>query len=237
MAILRGRIAAAQLRQIVHRQRVIILFEGWVGAGKKAALQALAGALDPCFFTTHCVTGRTNDPDDRHWFAPFWAALPAAGHTSLFFRSWYLRAVMARASGRVDDKAWARMLDEINEFEAQQRDHGTIVIKFFFHVTPEVQRQRTRAVLDDPWRRLLLTDEEMSRIADRTQLAPFVEQIFDQTDTRWAPWSTIDAADQRAAQVACLGHVADVLDKAIPSTLPAGSAEIVDFPMARRADR
>ena len=42
--------------------------------------------------------------------------------------------------GNLDDKRWARAIDEINEFEAQQRDHGTMIAKLFFHVTPERRR-------------------------------------------------------------------------------------------------
>ena len=127
--------ARLQLSQIVHRKRAIILFEGWMGAGKKAVLKRLVGALDPTHVRVISVAGSDEADDDRHWLAPFWSRLPAAGDTTIFYRSWYRLIVEQRVLGSLDDKRWARAIDEINEFEAQQRDHGTMIAKLFFHVT------------------------------------------------------------------------------------------------------
>ena len=44
--------------------------------------------------------------------------------------------------GRIDEKALARAFDEINEFEAQQRDYGTLIVKLYFDVSAEVQERR-----------------------------------------------------------------------------------------------
>ena len=60
-----------------------------------------------------------------------------------------------RVLGRLDDKRWARVCDEINEFEAQQRDHGTMIVKLFFHVTAERQAANLQAWMEDPWLRHL----------------------------------------------------------------------------------
>ena len=135
LAALQDRLARLQLSQIVHRKRAIILFEGWMGSGKKAALKRLVGALDPTHVRVVNVGGSDEADDDRHWLAPFWSRIPAAGDTTIFYRSWYRLHRRATRVGNLDDKRWARAIDEINEFEAQQRDHGTMIAKLFFHVT------------------------------------------------------------------------------------------------------
>ena len=71
-------------------------------------------------------------------------SIPAAGETAIFYRSWYRLIVEQRVQGKLDDKRWARAIDEINEFEAQQRDHGTMMAKLFFHVTAEKQAANLR---------------------------------------------------------------------------------------------
>jgi hypothetical protein len=59
--------------------------------------------------------------------------------------------------GHFNDERWARGIDEINEFEAQQRDYGTMIVKLFFHVTPEGRRptdaRARRPVAASPARR------------------------------------------------------------------------------------
>lgn len=222
LAALQERIARLQLAQVVHGGRAIILFEGWRGAGKKGALKALAGALDPCHVAVHCV-GTTDGDAQRHWLAPYWSRLPRAGETSVFFRSWYSDAVRRQAEGALAAKAWARTCDEINEFEAQQTDHGTLIVKLFFHVAAEVQAKRLHQRREDPWLRLQ-ADEEPE---DREALLSAWSDMFKRSDTRWASWTVIGAADEAAARIAALSTVAQALEKAVPANPPQRTADVV----------
>lgn len=233
---LRDRLSALHLAQVVHRKRLIVLFEGWVGGGKKGALRQVTSALDPCHTTVHCVNSLRAGDDERHWFVPFWEALPPPGETSLFFRSWYSRAAIGRASGELTPKAWTRSFDEINEFENQQREHGTVLVKLFFHVSPDVQAERIRQQMQDPWMRHLLSKDEIERVANRAELDPIVRELYDATNTRWAPWTPIDAGDAKASQVAALSQVVKAMEKGIPAEPPEEerTAEIVDFAALRR---
>jgi polyphosphate kinase 2 (PPK2 family) len=151
LAALREHLGALQLPQLVHRRRAIILFEGPEGSGKKSALKQLAAAFDPCHYSVHCIGYDRREASDGHWLARFWRHLPPAGETAVFFRSWYRRVLDDRVLGRVDEKTVARAFDEINEFEAQQRDYGTLIVKLFFDVSAETQDQRLREREANPW--------------------------------------------------------------------------------------
>ena len=139
LAALREHLGELQLPQIAHGRRAIILFEGPEGAGKKHALRQLAAAFDPCHYAVHCTRHDRREAAEGHWLARFWSQLPSAGDTAVFFRSWYRRVLDDRMHGRTDVKALARAFDEINEFEAQQRDYGTLIVKLFFDVSADVQ--------------------------------------------------------------------------------------------------
>ena len=230
---LQDQLARVQVAQIVHRRRVIVLLEGWIGSGKKAALRRLVGAWDPSHVEVITVDGEDTD-DDRHWLAPFWSSLPAAGDISLFFRSWYRRIVEDRVSGRVDAKRWARACDEINEFEAQQRDHGTLIIKLFFHVGAERQLATLRARQQDPWLRHLLANDDFADLGQREQTLAVLHDLFELTDTRWAPWQVIDGGDEMAGSIAALGAIASVLEKGLPLEPPADGETVVQFPLVKR---
>jgi polyphosphate kinase 2 (PPK2 family) len=203
------------------------LFEGWEGAGKKSALKRLAAAWDPCNFATHSVTGSASDDSDRHWLARFWATLPPAGCTTLFYRSWYRKAVDDRALGRGKARDWARAYDEINEFEAQQRDHGTLIVKLFFHVSAEVQDKRLRERAEDPWAKWLVEPEDLREQAAYDAYCKAWQDNFAHTDTRWAPWNVIDAGDEHSARIAALSAIVDSLALATPLEPPSDGDNVV----------
>ena len=232
---LSARLGQLQRAQIVHRRRAIILFEGWLGSGKKAVLQRLMAALDPCHVGVHCYGTGNFEDEDRHWLATFWNDLPPAASTSLFFRSWYRRALEPRVSGAVDDKQWHRALDEINEFECQQHDHGTLIVKLFFHVSAEVQQERIEQRLADPWSTHLLSATDIERVRQRDAYAGHVGELLDHTNTRWAPWTIIDGSHPNSATLTALGTIADVLAKRLPAEPPAGRQTVVPFPTQRQA--
>ncbi|MDQ3078166.1 MAG: polyphosphate kinase [Pseudomonadota bacterium] len=235
LASLQATLAQLQVAQIVHGKRALIIFEGWNGSGKKDALKRLVGAWDPCHVTSLCVhSGRGRD-HDRHWLAPFWSALPSAGDTTIFYRSWYNQAIDDRLGDRSSDKSWARACDEINEFEAQQRDHDTLVVKLFFHVSADRQAARLREHRDDPWRRHLIANGDLVEPVPRQRTIDVLHDMFAQTDTRWAPWRVVDANDPRAAQIAMLTVIADALAKAVPAEPPAEADRVVAFPQQKSA--
>lgn len=234
MSALCDRLAHLQLAQIAHRKRALIVFEGWSGAGKKAVLRQLVGAWDPCRVATRFVGRGEGADDDRHWLAPFWSALPPAGDTTIFYRSWYRRLIDDRAAGLIEGKRWSRACDEINEFEAQQRDHGTLILKLFFHVSADEQAKRLRELQADPWRRHLIEDVPPSQEA-RERTTEAIHDLFGQTDTRWAPWHVIDANDAVAARIAALTILADAFEKVIPADPPVASETVLAFPRQRTA--
>ena len=218
LTALREHLGELQLPQIAHGRRAIIIFEGPPGSGKKAALRQLAAAFDPCHYAVHSVHHERREAAEGHWLARFWRQLPGAGDTTIFFRSWYRRVLDDRILGRVEKKALARAFDEINEFEAQQRDYGTLIVKLYFDVSAEVQEERLRERSMNPWRRLAGKDETVS-VSDPVY-AKALSDLRANSDTRWSPWRMIDGDDEHAAVVAALTAVADAWAEAMPAEPP-----------------
>lgn len=233
LAALRDHLAELQVPQIVHGRRAIVIFEGPEGAGKKQALKQLAASFDPCHYAVHCTRHDRREASEGHWLARFWRQLPGAGDTAIFFRSWYRRVLDDRILGHVEGKALARAFDEINEFEAQQRDYGTVLVKLYFHATDKVLDERITASAADPWRHHLLGPVELRTVDGREAYRHALAVMFKQTDTRWAPWVGIDANDEQAARIAALTVIADALEKAIPMEPPERAEEPVHFKSPR----
>lgn len=218
LGALRGHLTELQIPQIVCRRRAIILFEGPAGAGKKQALKQLAAAFDPCHYTVHCTRHDRREAAEGHWLARFWRQLPGAGDTAIFFRSWYRRVLDDRVRGLVDEKALARAFDEINEFEAQQRDYGTLIVKLYFDVSAEVQEERLNQRSADPWHQVLRGESEIS--VREPAFAEALKDLRANSDTRWSPWRVIDGNDEAGATVAALSAIADAWAEAMPAEPP-----------------
>jgi polyphosphate kinase 2 (PPK2 family) len=215
---LRERLATLQLSQIVHHRRAIVLIEGLSGSGKKAALKQVAAALDPCHFSVHAGSFDRRESADGHWLARYWRCLPAAGDTAIFFRGWYRRVLDERVAGRIDPKAAARAFDEINEFEAQQRDAGTLIAKLYFTVDPAVQRERLAERASCPWRRDLRRGPDID--ADSPAYVHAFDDMVRHCDTRWSPWAMIDGSNEREAAFAALAFLVKAWNDAMPSEPP-----------------
>ena len=215
---LREQIAELQLPQIAHGRRAIVLLEGPEASGKKAALKQIAGAFDPCHFAVHATSYDRREASEGHWLARFWRQLPSAGRTSIFFRSWYRRVLEDRILGRIPEESVARAFDEINEFEAQQRDYGTLILKLYFSVDADVQERRLTERSRSAWRSKPASDDAL-RVSDGAYPRAF-DDVMSHSNTRWSPWRMIDGNDETAASIAALEAIADAWSSAMPSEPP-----------------
>ena len=218
IAALREHLSELQMAQIAHNRRAIIIFEGPMAAGKKVALRQLASAFDPCHYAVHCTRRDRREASEGHWLARFWRQLPPAGDTAIFFRSWYRRVLDDRISGMVDDKAVRRAFDEINEFEAQQRDYGTLIVKLYFEVSAAVQEKRLNARAADPWWRVTRRDEVVR--VDDPAYGKALEDLRINSDTRWSPWRMIEGDDEEGAAFVALSAIASAWEGAMPAEPP-----------------
>jgi polyphosphate kinase 2 (PPK2 family) len=101
------------------------------------------------------------------------------------------------------------------------------VIKIFLHTTQEEQDKRFKARLEHPWKRWKLAPDDFRNRDKRDAYLAAMEEMFDKTDTRWAPWKVIDANHKKYARIAALTHIADVLEKAVPMKPPTADPEVV----------
>lgn len=215
---LREHLSELQIPQIVHGRRAMILFEGPQGSAKRHALRQLSATFDPCHFTVHSTGYDRREASEGHWLARFWRALPSAGNTSIFFGSWYRRVLDDRVLGRTDEAVLARTFDEINEFEAQQRDYGTLIVKLYFDVSPAVQERRLHERAADPWFSVAHRDKTVSVSDPAYQRA--LDDVKAHSNTRWSPWVMIDGSKADEAAVAALTAISEAWAKAMPAEPP-----------------
>ncbi len=227
------RLSRIQAKHIIYGQRSIIVFQGWDAAGKGGTIRRMTAELDPRYFEVHPIGAPTREEKDRHFLWRFWKRLPGSGQIAIFDRSWYGRVLVERVEGYASETEWKRGYDEINEFEAQQKDSGTNLIKLFFHVTQEEQDERFADRLDTAEKRWKITRDDFRNRSKRKEYLAAMKDMFENTDTRWAPWKVVDGNNKKSARIAALTYVAEMLESVLPDDLPQADPELVK--LARKA--
>jgi polyphosphate kinase 2 (PPK2 family) len=212
-----ARVAAAQNR-LLHLRLVLggqltggvlgpavcIVLEGWDAAGKGGAIKRLVAHLDPRHVRVAQFAAPTPDEKRHHFLARFYAKIPGWGGMAIMDRSWYGRVLVERVEGYATPEQWERGYDEIVQFERSLALEGTILIKFWLHVSDEEQLRRFQGRQDDPLKSWKLTDEDWRNRDKRGQYEAAIEDMLERTDHPLGPWDLIEAEHKRFARVKVL---------------------------------
>ena len=193
---------------------VLVAFEGWDAAGKGGAIKRMTEKLDPRGYAVHPIGAPTDDERKRHYLWRFWTRLPDRGRWAIFDRTWYGRVLVERVEGFCKKKEWKRAYREINEFERQLVDDGTVLVKLFLAITKKEQKRRFEEREHDPYKRWKIGPEDWRNREHWDQYVDAAEEMFDQTSTECAPWKIIGANRKWHARLEVMKHVLTRLDAA-----------------------
>ena len=199
---------------LYQQQRpVVIAFEGWDAAGKGGAIKRLTERMDPRGYKVHPIAAPKGDDADKHYLWRFWRRLPPRGEIAIFDRSWYGRVMVERVEGFCTIEEWQRAYREIRQFEQQLVGFGTILFKFWMHVSPEEQLRRFEDRRDRPHKAWKLTEEDWRNREKWGLYEEAVEDMLIKTTTAQAPWTIVAGNDKYFARVQVLKTVVDRLSK------------------------
>src|SRR5919202_1050254 len=162
---------------------VCVVFEGSDASGKGGAIKRLVAPLDPRHVRVAQFAAPTFDEKRHHFLWRFFPVLPGWGGMAVLDRSWYGRVLVERVEGFAPEQAWQRAYGEIVDLEDALAAEGTVIVKFWMHVSPEEQLRRFESRRDDPYRAWKLTDEDWRNRGKREEYAAAVEDMLQRTDT------------------------------------------------------
>jgi polyphosphate kinase 2 (PPK2 family) len=186
---------------------VCVIFEGEDASGKGGAIKRLVAPLDPRHVRVVQFATPTHDEKRHHFLWRFWPSLPGWGGMAVFDRSWYGRVLVERVEGFATREQWLRAYEEINGFERSLADEGTILIKFWMHISGDEQLKRFKAREKDPLKTWKLTDDDGRNREKRDEYKQAVEDMVARTSQDHAPWHVIPAESKRYARVAVIETV------------------------------
>jgi polyphosphate kinase 2 (PPK2 family) len=204
------------LQRTMYRKqrRAVVAFEGWDAAGKGGAIRRLTERLDPRGFKVYPIGAPREEEQGRHYLWRFWQKLPAPGEIAIFDRSWYGRVLVERVEGFASKAEWRRAFDEINGFEKVLVDDGCPVVKIFLHITKKEQLRRFHERQKNPYKNWKIGPDDWRNRKRWTQYERSVDDMFERTDTGFAPWILVAANHKWYARSRVLQHVVEGLEEA-----------------------
>jgi polyphosphate kinase 2 (PPK2 family) len=201
----------------IFKQRlpVIILYEGWDAGGKGGNIKRVVENLDPRGYSVIPIAAPQGEERTHHYLWRFWKHIPKAGHIAVFDRSWYGRVMVERVEGFCKPDEWKRAFQEINEFESQLVSFGTVLVKFWIHITKEEQLRRFEERGANPFKNYKLTDEDWRNREKWDQYLEAVEEMLLRTSTHYAPWTVIEGNDKYFARVKALETITAAIESGL----------------------
>jgi polyphosphate kinase 2 (PPK2 family) len=197
----------------VQQRPVAIVFEGWDAAGKGGAIKRVTERLDPRGYAVYPIAAPKGDDATHHYLWRFWRRLPEKGQIAIFDRSWYGRVMVERIEGFCTESEWKRAYREINEFERQLVDFGTILFKFWIHIGYEEQLARFQGRAGSELKNWKLTDEDWRNREKWPLYEAAVNDMLLKTSTFTAPWTVVEGNDKNYGRVKVLRTLVEGLSR------------------------
>jgi PPK2 family polyphosphate:nucleotide phosphotransferase len=235
------RLAALQEKLYAqNRWAVLAVFQAMDAAGKDGAIKHVMSGINPQGCQVHAFKQPSAEELDHDFLWRIAKALPERGRIGIFNRSHYEEVLVARVHAEIlarqrlprqvlTKDIWQERFKSIRNFESHLARNGTLVLKFFLHVSKEEQRKRFLARLEEPGKRWKF---EMADVAERKLWDKYMQAYEDtirHTSRPEAPWYVVPADNKGFARLViaeALVEAMEGLDLAFPKVEGAALKEL-----------
>ena len=187
--------------------KICILFEGRDGAGKGGTIKAITERVSPRVFRVIALPTPTEREKSQMYVQRYITHLPAAGEIVIFDRSWYNRAGVERVMGFCTEEQAKHFLKVVPAVERAIIESGVTLLKYWLEVSPEEQTRRLEGRIHDGrkiWKLSPMDLKSYSRWYDYSRAR---DEMFEATDSSWAPWFMAHSDDKRRARLNIITHL------------------------------
>lgn len=191
---------------------VVVIIGGVDGAGKGETVNRLHEWMDPRWLHAVAFTRPSDEERERPPSYRYIRVLPPRGRIGVFFGSWYTDPIIDHVFGRSSESDLDASLQRINQLEKALSDDGTLVLKYWFHLSKKAQTRRIKKLRADPKTAWRVTDRDRDHFALYDKFRPACERALRETSTGEAPWILIEGEDRRWREVEVARHLLGAIE-------------------------
>lgn len=175
------------------RHAMLIVLQGMDTSGKDSTIRRVFSGVGPSAIRV-AEFKAPSEEELRHDF--LWrvhAEAPRRGRIVVFNRSHYEDVLIVRVNALVPEKRWKGRYEHINAFERLLTDEGTVILKFFLHISREEQRKQLQERLDTPEKHWKFSPDDLKVRAKWDDYQAAYEDALRKCSTERAPWYIVPA--------------------------------------------
>jgi PPK2 family polyphosphate:nucleotide phosphotransferase len=221
-ALAKGLVQLSQMQDMLYAENkhsVLIILQAMDTAGKDGAIKHVMTGLNPQGVKVSSFKAPTHLELDHDYFWRHNKELPGKGDIVIFNRSHYENVLVTKVHPEyimneqlpgiktikdINKKFWEKRYKQINRWEKNLSENGTVILKFFLHLSKDEQKRRLIDRIDNPkknWK-FSVSDLKERALWDKYQKA--YEDMIEATSTSYAPWHVLPADDKWYTRL-CLG--------------------------------
>ena len=222
------------------RWSVLLIFQAMDAAGKDGAIKHVMSGVNPQGCQVYSFKSPSSEDLDHDFLWRCIKCLPERGRIGIFNRSYYEETLAVRVHPEflekqklpgelVTDNIWKNRYKDICNFERYLARNGTVIRKFFLHVSKDEQKRRFLARLDDPEKNWKFSPNDASSRGYWKDYMNVYEDTIRHTATKYAPWYVVPADNKWFTRVVVASAVIDALaslDLAYPQVSEQKLAEL-----------
>jgi PPK2 family polyphosphate:nucleotide phosphotransferase len=172
---------------------VLVVLQGRDTAGKDGTIKHVAGCLNPRGVNVVSFGVPTAEEREHDFLWRVHRHAPRLGEFSIFNRSHYEDVLVVRVHELAPKALWKERYGHIADFEELLAEHGTIVLKYFLHITSEEQKQRLLEREEDPAKAWKLNINDWKEREHWDEYTEAYEDAISRTAAKHAPWTVVPA--------------------------------------------
>ena len=172
---------------------VLVVLQGRDGAGKDGSIKHVVGCLNPRGVSVTSFGVPTTEERQHDFLWRIHRHAPRLGEFSIFNRSHYEDVLVVRVHDLAPKKLWQARFDHIRDFEKLIAEHGTLVLKYFLHITKKEQKERLLEREADPEAAWKLNANDWKERDYWDEYTRAYEDAISKTAARHAPWIVVPA--------------------------------------------
>jgi PPK2 family polyphosphate:nucleotide phosphotransferase len=233
-----------------HRWALLIVLQGMDAAGKDSVVAHVMSGVNPQGCEVHSFKAPSAEELDHNFMWRSSTRLPARGRIGIFNRSYYEDVLVLRVHPEllecqkiprtlIGKHTWEERFQDIRAFERHLARNGTLVLKFFLHLSKEEQRRRFLARLDEPAKRWKFSMDDINERKRWNDYMAAYEDMIRATSRPSAPWHVVPADHKwftRLVVAAAVIEALESLDLSYPKIGTAGLKEMRKVRAALQAE-
>lgn len=211
---------AQELLYASDTHSVLIVLQAMDAAGKDGTIQHVMSGVNPQGCQVFSFKKPSVEELDHNFLWRYMKALPERGRIGVFNRSYYEDVLVVKvhpewlgpgSPAAPEPKFWKKRYEDINNFEKHLSRNGTLVLKFFLHLSKEEQRQRFLDRLNQPEKNWKFNVADVAEREHWDAYQHAFEAAISATSTKKAPWYVVPADNKHVARAI----VAEIITRAI----------------------